>query len=137
VNETHQAGLEADKWMRWMIALAVMVAAVMELVDTSAVNVSLPYIAGNLSSSVDEATWVLTSYLVANAIVLPISGWLAQLFWPQAASVDECCRIQYCEHPVWGCMVAAVADFLSRAAGSSGRFTATDDARDYAGGLSA
>lgn len=60
-----------------MIAIAVMAAAVMELVDTSAVNVSLPYIAGNLSSSVDEATWVLTSYLVANAIVLPISGWLA------------------------------------------------------------
>jgi DHA2 family multidrug resistance protein len=53
-----------------------MAAAVMKLVDTSAVNVSLPYIAGNPSSSVDEATWVLTSYLVANAIVLPISGWL-------------------------------------------------------------
>jgi MFS transporter, DHA2 family, multidrug resistance protein len=60
-----------------MIALAVMSAAIMELIDTSAVNVSLPYIAGNLSASVDEATWVLTSYLVANAIVLPISGWLA------------------------------------------------------------
>lgn len=60
-----------------MIAFTVMAAAVMELVDTSAVNVSLPYIAGNLSASVDEATWVLTSYLVANAIVLPISGWLA------------------------------------------------------------
>ncbi len=60
-----------------MVALAVMSAAVMELIDTSAVNVSLPYIAGNLSASVDESTWVLTSYLVASAIVLPISGWLA------------------------------------------------------------
>ncbi len=49
----------------------------MELVDTSAVNVSLPYIAGNLSSSVNETTWVLTSYLVANAVVLPTAGWLA------------------------------------------------------------
>ena len=49
----------------------------MELVDTAAVNVSLPYIAGNLSASVNEATWVLTSYLVANAAVLPITGWLA------------------------------------------------------------
>ncbi|MGH9588228.1 MAG: DHA2 family efflux MFS transporter permease subunit, partial [Acidobacteriaceae bacterium] len=49
-------------------------------VDTSAVNVSLPYIAGNLSASVDEATWVLTSYLVANAIILPLSGWLANYF---------------------------------------------------------
>ncbi len=49
----------------------------MELVDTAAVNVSLPYIAGNLSASVDEATWVLTSYLVANAVILPTTGWLA------------------------------------------------------------
>jgi len=69
-----------QKWERWMIAIAVMVSAVMELVDTSAVNVSLPYIAGNLSASTDEATWVLTSYLVANAIILPLSGWLANYF---------------------------------------------------------
>ncbi|HEY7790625.1 MAG TPA: DHA2 family efflux MFS transporter permease subunit [Vicinamibacterales bacterium] len=70
----------ADKTMRWLIAAAVMMSAVMELVDTSAVNVSLPYIAGNLSASVDEATWVLTSYLVANAVILPLSGWLANYF---------------------------------------------------------
>jgi DHA2 family multidrug resistance protein len=57
--------------------MAVMASAVMELVDTAAVNVSLPYIAGNLSASVNESTWVLTSYLVANAAVLPITGWLA------------------------------------------------------------
>lgn len=62
---------------RWLVALAVLAAAVMELVDTSAVNVSLPYIAGNLSASVSEATWVLTSYLVSNAVVLPTAGWLA------------------------------------------------------------
>jgi DHA2 family multidrug resistance protein len=62
---------------RWLIAIAVMASAMMELVDTAAVNVSLPYIAGNLSASVNEATWVLTSYLVANAAVLPITGWLA------------------------------------------------------------
>ncbi len=54
-----------------------MASAAMELVDTAAVNVSLPYIAGNLSASVNEATWVLTSYLVANAVVLPTAGWLA------------------------------------------------------------
>jgi DHA2 family multidrug resistance protein len=65
---------------RWLVASAVMVSSIMELVDTSAVNVSLPYIAGNLSASVDEATWVLTSYLIANAIVLPLSGWLASYF---------------------------------------------------------
>jgi len=62
---------------RWMTAIAVMSCAVMQLLDTSVVNVSLPHIAGSLSSSVDEATWVLTSYLVANAIILPITGWLA------------------------------------------------------------
>ena len=54
-----------------------MSSAVMEVLDTSVVNVSLPHIAGSLSSSVEEATWVLTSYIVANAIILPITGWLA------------------------------------------------------------
>jgi DHA2 family multidrug resistance protein len=54
-----------------------MSSSVMQVLDTSVVNVSLPHIAGSLSSSVDEATWVLTSYLVANAIILPITGWLA------------------------------------------------------------
>jgi MFS transporter, DHA2 family, multidrug resistance protein len=62
---------------RWLVAGAVLASAIMELVDTSAVNVSLPYIAGNLSASISESTWVLTSYLVANAIVLPTAGWLA------------------------------------------------------------
>jgi MFS transporter, DHA2 family, multidrug resistance protein len=79
-DDAQLSGVQIDKWTRWMIAIAVMVSAVMELVDTSAVNVSLPYIAGNLSASVDEATWVLTSYLVANAIILPLSGWLANYF---------------------------------------------------------
>jgi DHA2 family multidrug resistance protein len=62
---------------RWMTAIAVMSCAVMQLLDTTVVNVSLPHIAGSLSSTTDEATWVLTSYLVANAIVLPVTGWLA------------------------------------------------------------
>src|SRR5450759_548156 len=52
----------------------------MEVLDTTVVNVSLPHIAGSLSSTVDEATWVLTSYLVANAIILPMTGWLANFF---------------------------------------------------------
>jgi MFS transporter, DHA2 family, multidrug resistance protein len=60
-----------------LIAIAVMSSAVMEVMDTSVVNVSLPHIAGSLSATVDEATWVLTAYLVANAVILPISGWLA------------------------------------------------------------
>jgi len=64
----------------WIVAIAVMFATFMEVLDTTVVNVSLPHIAGSLSASVDEATWVLTSYLVANAIVLPITGWLANFF---------------------------------------------------------
>jgi DHA2 family multidrug resistance protein len=64
----------------WIAAVAVMSSAIMEVIDTSVVNVSLPHIAGSLSATTDEATWVLTSYIVANAIILPISGWLANYF---------------------------------------------------------
>src|SRR3989440_3697973 len=64
----------------WLIAIAVMSSTFMEVLDTTVVNVSLPHIAGSLSASVDEATWTLTSYLVANAIVLPMTGWLAGRF---------------------------------------------------------
>jgi DHA2 family multidrug resistance protein len=64
----------------WIIAISVMLGTFMEVLDTTVVNVSLPHIAGNLSASTDEATWVLTSYLVANAIVLPLTGWLANHF---------------------------------------------------------
>src|SRR5947209_14418356 len=64
----------------WLIAVAVMLATFMEVLDTSVANVSLPHIAGNLSATTDEATWVLTSYLVANAIILPATNWLGQLF---------------------------------------------------------
>ena len=64
----------------WVIALTVMLATFMEVLDTSVANVSLPHIAGSLSAGVDESTWVLTSYLVSNAIVLPLTGWLSLLF---------------------------------------------------------
>src|SRR5213082_1547356 len=64
----------------WLIAVAVMSSTFMEVLDTTVVNVSLPHIAGNLSASTDEATWTLTSYLVANAIILPMTGWLANNF---------------------------------------------------------
>jgi DHA2 family multidrug resistance protein len=63
-----------------MVAVAVMFGTFMEVLDTTVVNVSLPHIAGSLSVTPDEATWALTSYLVANAIVLPITGWLANYF---------------------------------------------------------
>src|SRR3974377_981898 len=64
----------------WLIAVSVMLGTFMEVLDTTVVNVSLPHIAGNLGATVDEATWVLTSYLVANAIILPMTGWLANHF---------------------------------------------------------
>lgn len=61
----------------WIVAISVMLATFMEILDTTVVNVSIPHIAGSLASTVEEGTWVVTSYLVANAIILPISGWLA------------------------------------------------------------
>jgi DHA2 family multidrug resistance protein len=64
----------------WLIAIAVMTATFMEVLDTSVANVALQHIAGSLSVSSDEATWVLTSYLVSNAVVLPATGWLARYF---------------------------------------------------------
>ena len=63
----------------WVIALTVTLATFMELLDTSIANVSLPYIAGGLGRSYDEVTWILTSYLVANAVVLPLSAWLSRV----------------------------------------------------------
>jgi MFS transporter, DHA2 family, multidrug resistance protein len=64
----------------WIIAVAVMLGTFMEVLDTTIVNVSLPHISGSLSATVDESTWVLTSYLVANAIILPMTGWLSNHF---------------------------------------------------------
>jgi len=71
---------EAKHVNPWIIAISVMLATFMEVLDTSVVNVSLQHIAGSLSATIDEATWALTSYLVANAIILPMTGWLASRF---------------------------------------------------------
>jgi MFS transporter, DHA2 family, multidrug resistance protein len=67
------------KFNPWLIALTVTLASFMEVLDTSIANVALPHIAGSLSASEDESTWVLTSYLVSNAIILPLSGWFSFL----------------------------------------------------------
>ena len=63
----------------WLIAVTVTLAAFMEILDTTIVNVALPHIAGDLSVSNDDATWTLTSYLVANGVVVPVAGWLGRL----------------------------------------------------------
>ena len=67
------------KYNPWLIAVVVALAAFMEILDTSIANVALPHISGSLGASVDQGTWVLTTYLVANAIVLPISGWITSI----------------------------------------------------------
>nr|WP_114210952.1 DHA2 family efflux MFS transporter permease subunit [Acidisarcina polymorpha] len=64
----------------WVVAITVTIATFMELLDTSIANVALPHIAGGLGRSFDEATWILTTYLVANAVVLPMSAWLSRVF---------------------------------------------------------
>ncbi|MGA8940512.1 MAG: MFS transporter, partial [Acidobacteriaceae bacterium] len=61
----------------WLIAMTVTLATFMEILDSSIANVALPHIAGNLGSTPDEGTWIITSYLVSSAIVLPMSGWLS------------------------------------------------------------
>src|SRR6476620_8991509 len=63
----------------WVIAVTVTLATFMEVLDTSIANVALPHISGSLSAGQDESTWILTSYLVSNAIVLPLSGWLSSI----------------------------------------------------------
>src|SRR3984893_18019979 len=73
-------GIWRPKGNPWIIAVAVSLAAFMEVLDTSIANVALPHIAGNLGASNDQSTWVLTTYLVSNAIVLPISGFLVSWF---------------------------------------------------------
>src|ERR1700689_3629997 len=65
---------------KWLIAVAVMLATIMEVLDTTIANVALLHIRGSLSAGVDEAAWVLTSYIVPNAIILPLPGWFGASF---------------------------------------------------------
>lgn len=69
-----------NKWSKWIVALTVMLPTLIEIVDTSVVNVSLDHIRGSLSAGIDESTWTVTSYLVSNAIIIPMTGWLSKLF---------------------------------------------------------
>src|SRR5579863_9143247 len=65
---------------KWIIALAVMLGTVLEVLDSSIVNVSLPHMQGSFSASVDEVAWIVTSYLVANGIMIPLTGWISARF---------------------------------------------------------
>src|ERR1700740_2735785 len=65
---------------RLLVAMAVMLAAIMEVLDMTIANVALDHIRGSLSAGVDEAAWVMTSYIIGNAIVIPLTGWLSSVF---------------------------------------------------------
>ena len=69
-----------NKVSKWVIALAVVLPTLLEVIDTSVVNVSLDHIRGSLSAGIDEATWAITAYLVSNAIIIPLTGWLSRVF---------------------------------------------------------
>src|SRR4051794_23406306 len=77
-DQTHREGWQ-PKHNPYLIALTVTLATFMEVLDSSIANVSLPHIAGSLGATYEEATWILTSYLVSSAIVLPVSGWLSSI----------------------------------------------------------
>src|SRR5579864_9766944 len=78
---TSPAADSADKYRyKYLIGIAVTMAAMLELIDTSIVNVAIPHMMGNLGATLDEISWVSTGYIVANVIVLPITGWLSAYF---------------------------------------------------------
>jgi DHA2 family multidrug resistance protein len=74
------AGAEAMQVSKWIIAVTVMLPTLIEVIDTSVANVALDHIRGSLSAGIDESAWVLTSYLVSNAVIIPMSGWLSRTF---------------------------------------------------------
>ena len=78
---TADYAIPADRYRyKYLIAIAVTLAAVLELIDTSIVNVAIPHMMGNLCATLDEISWVSTGYIIANVIVIPISGWLSGYF---------------------------------------------------------
>jgi len=111
VSDAATLETSAQEWVSpvnpWIIAFAVMLATFMEVLDTSIANVALPHIAGSLSSTPDDATWILTSYLVANAIILPATGWLGGYFGRK-------------KFLLWCVGIFTVASALCGAAGSLG-----------------
>src|ERR1700683_4418459 len=74
---------EYSSTRKWIIAFSVMLGTILEVLDSSIVNVSLPHMQGSFSASVDEIAWVVTSYLVAAGIMIPMTGWIAQRLWPK------------------------------------------------------
>ena len=109
----------------WIVAMTVMLATFMEVLDTTVVNVALPNIAGNLSASIDESTWVLTSYLVSNAIILPMGGWFSMLFGRKRFYMICVVLFTFSSFPVRPGAFARHVDLLPRLAGARRRRAAT------------
>jgi DHA2 family multidrug resistance protein len=81
ILEQIQDGAVADaRRYKWLVAISVMLGATLEVLDTSIVNVSLPHMQGSFGASRDEVTWILTSYIVANGIMIPLTGWISARF---------------------------------------------------------
>src|ERR671921_587310 len=97
-----------DKYKyKYLVAIAVSLAAMLELIDTSIVNVAIPHMMGNLGASLDEISWVSTGYIIANVIVIPMSGWLSAYFG----------RKRYF---TWSILLFVVASFFCGAASTLG-----------------
>src|SRR5579862_6038290 len=103
----------------WMIAVSVMLATFMEVLDTSIAAVALPYIAGSLSATNDEATWVLTSYLVANAVILPASTWFSLKFGRKRFLI-ACIVIFTCSSFICGAAPSLAVILIARAVQGAG-----------------
>ena len=116
--------------------MTVMLATFMEVLDTSVANVSLPHIAGSLSASMDESTWVLTSYLVANAIILPMGGWFSMLLGRKRFYMICVALFTVSSLPVRHGAHAGTADFVPRAPGHRRRSSAAHLAGHPGGKLS-
>ena len=127
-RELYPAGINP-----WLIALTVTLATFMEVLDTSIANVALPHIAGGLGASTDESTWMLTSYLVSNAIVLPISGWISSIIGRKRFYMVCVCPFHGQFIPVRTGAQPGDADFLSRSAGRRRRRPAAQRASDSGG----
>ena len=106
----------------WAVAMTVTLATFMEMLDTSIANVALPHISGSLGAGQDESTWVLTSYLVANAIILPMSSWMSLIVGRKRfyMSCVFCSRVV---HAVRLCTVASAAHLFPGTAGRGGRWS--------------
>jgi DHA2 family multidrug resistance protein len=84
--------VELSAARKWAITVSVMLVTVMQVLDTSVTNVALPHMQGSLSASVDDVAWVLTSYLAANAVIIPATGWLSALLGRKRFFLIRFCR---------------------------------------------